>query len=130
LIEPVKSRGHSIVIELSSEKELRNVVGSVSLTIESIKKRKNTVADYARMASVMIKEIKGTSEEESKSEKIRNVSFVFLSMPDPTMISTAVGVTTFIVSRGLHALERKNHGFLDVIKIYRKMSIELYDLID
>ena len=119
-----------MIIELSSEKELITVAESISSTLESMKLEKNLVRTYARTASAVMKEIKGTSEDETKSEKVRNVSLVFLSMPDPTMVSTAIGVTTFIVSRGMHAFERRRYGFLDVFKVYRKMSIELFELID
>lgn len=130
LVEPAKNKGYSLVIELSSGKELSNLAGSISSTLENIKSEKRLVNDYARTASVLMKEAKGSPKDETKSEKVRNISFVFLSMPDPTMISTAIGVTTFVTSRGLHALERRNYGLLDVFRVYRKMSMELYDLID
>ena len=130
LVEPARNRSHSIIIELSSEKELTSVAGSISFTLESIKSKKRLATNYARTASTIMKEIKGTSQDETKSEKVRNVSFIFLSMPDPTMISTAIGVTAFITSRGLHALERRKYGFLDVFRVYRKIRMELYDLID
>ncbi len=130
LVEPVRNRNHSIIIELSSEKELTGVAGSISSTLESIKSKKRLATNYAKVASTIMKEIKGTSHDETKSEKVRNVSFIFLGMPDPTMISTAIGVTTFIASRGLRALERRRYGFLDVFRAYRKIRMELYDLID
>ncbi len=130
LVKPIRNRGHSLVIELSNERELSSLVGSISLTLESIKSEKRLASNYARAASAIMKEVKGSSDDETKSEKVRNVSFIFLSMPDPTMISTAIGVTTFIASRGLHALERRRYGFLDVFRVYRKINIELYDLID
>lgn len=130
IVEPVRNRGRNFVIELSSERELSSLAGSISSSLEIVKREKRLVSSYARMASVVMKEVRGSSEDETKSEKVRNISFVFLSMPDPTMISTAIGVTTFIASRGLHALERRRYGFLDVFRVYRKISMELYDLID
>lgn len=130
IVEPVRNRGRNFVIELSSERELSSLAGSIFSSLEIVKREKRLVSSYARMASVVMKEVRGSSEDETKSEKVRNISFVFLSMPDPTMISTAIGVTTFIASRGLHALERRRYGFLDVFRVYRKISMELYDLID
>jgi len=130
LVEPARNRGRILVIDLSSPKDLFSLAGSVSFTLESIKSEKRLVSNYARAVSAIMKEAKGTAEDETNSERVRNASFIFLSMPDPTMISTAIGVTTFIASRGLHALERRKHGYMEVFKVYRKIRMELYELID
>lgn len=130
MVEPVRNRRNNFIVEVSSERELSAIAGGIYSALENIKNKKKMVSDYARRASEIMAEVKGSPEDETKSEKVRNVSFVFLSMPDPTMVSTAIGVTTFLVSRGLHVMERRRHGFLDVFKVYRKINMELYDLID
>jgi len=62
-----------------------------------------------------------------KAKKIRKTSYIFLSMPDPTSISTMIGITLYTTSKVLE--KRKIKGIKDYIAEYNFMVKTVKDII-
>lgn len=69
--------------------------------------------------------IEGGSDPRAK--KIRKTSYVFLSMPDPTSISTMIGITLYTTSKILE--RRKIKGIKDYVVEYKFMVKTIKDII-
>lgn len=73
-----------------------------------------------------VKGIKGLDSDSTKSEKLRTVGVAFLMFPgDPTGITYAIGGAIYTTGSVVRAIERKNMGLKDIIRMYRRLGIEL-----
>ena len=73
-----------------------------------------------------VKRIKGIETEDTKSEKFRKVGVAFLMFPgDPTGITYAIGGAIYTTGSIIKVVERKNMGLKDVLRMYKRLGIEL-----
>ncbi len=70
--------------------------------------------------------IQGREAEDNVSESVQGIGLTFLCFPaDPTGITYAIGATTYGVGRLLKSLERRRMGVKDVVRMYKKLGLEL-----
>lgn len=70
--------------------------------------------------------IRGRETEDSVSESVQGIGLTLLCFPaDPTGITYAIGATTYGVGHLLRSLERRRMGVKDVIRMYRRLGLEL-----
>ncbi len=62
-----------------------------------------------------------------RAKRIRKTSYLFLSMPDPTSISTMIGITLYTTSKILE--KRRIKGLRDYIEEYNIMVRNIKELI-
>ncbi len=70
--------------------------------------------------------IRGREAEDSISESVQGIGLTFLCFPaDPTGVTYAIGATTYGVGHLLKSLERRRMGVKDVMRMYKKLGLEL-----
>ncbi len=70
--------------------------------------------------------IQGREAEDNVSESVQGIGLTFLCFPaDPTGITYAIGATTYGVGHLLKSLERRRMGVRDVMRMYKKLGLEL-----
>jgi len=70
--------------------------------------------------------IRGREAEDSISESVQGIGLTFLCFPaDPTGITYAIGATAYGVGHLLKSLERRRMGVKDVMRMYKKLGLEL-----
>ncbi len=84
-----------------------------------IKRIKETVEDTKLL-------IEGGSDP--RARKVRKISYVFLTMPDPTSVSTMIGITLFTTSKILE--KRRVKGLRDYLVEYQQSVLEAKRLLE
>ena len=70
--------------------------------------------------------IRGREAEDSVSESVQGIGLTFLCFPaDPTGVTYVIGATTYGIGHLLRSLERRRMGVRDVMRMYRKLGLEL-----
>jgi hypothetical protein len=83
-----------------------------------------------RDTASVLKPVMGMKNESTKSEKLEKTAMVFLTFPaDPTGVTYAVGAALYGTGKAIKSVEQKNTGIRDIVRIYRKLGIELYELL-
>ncbi len=73
-----------------------------------------------------IKPLLGLKDSSTKSDKVEKIATVFLTFPaDPTGITYVVGGVLFGAGRAMRSVEMKRMGIKDVLRVYRRLSLEL-----
>ncbi|MCD6428456.1 MAG: hypothetical protein J7L12_02425 [Desulfurococcales archaeon] len=86
---------------------------------------KKSVVKALREIKSITESVKGRSDDEEVSEKLRNVGLLLIAVPEPFQISSLAGATLCGASLILRNLENKTLGIKDVVRAYRKALLEL-----
>ncbi len=86
--------------------------------------------DLANATKSSLKNVIGTKNESMKAERMEKAALIFLTFPgDPTGVTYAVGATLYGTSKAVKAVERKEMGIRDLIRYYRRLGLELGELL-
>ena len=86
--------------------------------------------DLANATRGSLKGVIGTKSESMKAENMEKAALIFLTFPgDPTGVTYAIGATLYGTSKAVKAVERKEMGIRDLIRYYRRLGIELGELL-
>ncbi len=86
--------------------------------------KKSVVKALREIKSITVS-MRGRSGDEEVSEKLRNVGLLLIAVPEPFQISSLAGATLCGASLILRNLENKTLGIKDVVRAYRKVLLEL-----
>jgi len=105
---------------------LREVICCAEREVKVAKK----VTKLALSAKTSIKGVIGNKNDSMRSEKVKKAALIFLTFPgDPTGVTYAVGGALYGISRATKVVERKEMGIRDLIRYYRRLGIELEELL-
>ena len=118
-----------VVVKISDKrlvKELRAIAEHAKFEKEVSSRAVKVVAE----AGSCIRSVSGLKGESSKAEKLEGAAAFFLMFPaDPTGVTYATGAAIYSMGRVIRVIERKNMGIRDVIRTYRKIGLELQELL-
>ncbi len=113
-----------------NDKQLVNELKAIAEHMKFEKKISVKAVEVISDASSCVKSVSGLKGDSSKAEKLEGVAAAFLVFPaDPTGITYATGAVIYSMGRVIRVIERKNMGIRDVIKAYRRVGIELQELL-
>jgi len=114
-----------------SKRKVRSVLTSADLRIlaQQYREEGGTLRKCVRCFTEIRKEfanVRGRENDESVSESVQGVGLTFLCFPaDPTGVTYVIGATTYTVGHIMKTFERRSMGVKDVVRIYKKLGLEL-----
>lgn len=124
MIEKVRDvrKDYALKIASSLKEVTQNARCSAKGTVRAVNLLKDTAS--------VLKPVMGMQNESTKSENLEKAAMVFLTFPaDPTGVTYAVGAALYGTGKAIKSVEQKNTGIRDIIRVYRKLGIELYELL-
>ncbi len=115
-------KDYALKIASSLKEVTQNARCSAKGTVRAVNLLKDTAS--------VLKPVMGMQNESTKSENLEKAAMVFLTFPaDPTGVTYAVGAALYGTGKAIKSVEQKNTGIRDIIRVYRKLGIELYELL-
>jgi len=119
-----------IVLTREESKKIAESLKEITQYAEKEAKVVVKAVNLANATKSSLRNVIGTKNESMKAEKMEKAAIIFLTFPgDPTGITYAVGATLYGTSKAVKAVERKEMGIRDLIRYYRRLGLELGEIL-
>jgi len=114
------------MVDIDYRRKMALSLKEVKVHVRKDAKLADLTARTVNNTSNTLKKIIGLKKEPRKAERLEKLGTIMLTFPaDPSGMTYVIGAALYGSGRAVKSIEMKNMGIRDIIRIYRRLGIEL-----